>query len=208
MNFVMKQALGGAQKDLMANMPGKTEVDPEEEKRQQEQLMAMEDAERERKNKWQKSENQREGMRQGIRDKYAIKSPDQKAAEEAAAAAADRTGQIGVPPGLQGMADDEAADESFMGQAEKMLEDTKAKVTEYSDAAMDKVQNCKVSWSHRDERIRTTSPLDARVQLSHFLIRTLLTWDTVHSFGLLFTALLWDYYYYTAVVKQTPLFNM
>ena len=53
----------------MANMPGKTEVDPEEEKRQQEQLMAMEDAERERKNKWQKSENQREGMRQGIRDK-------------------------------------------------------------------------------------------------------------------------------------------
>lgn len=43
---------------------------------------------------------------------YAIKSPDQKAAEEAAAAAADRTGQIGVPPGLQGMADDEAADES------------------------------------------------------------------------------------------------
>ena len=28
----------GAQKDLMANMPGKTEVDPEEAKRQEEQL--------------------------------------------------------------------------------------------------------------------------------------------------------------------------
>jgi len=141
----MKQALGGAQKDLMANMPGKTEVDPEEEKRQQEQLQAMDEAEKDRKSKWQKQENQREGMRQGIRDKYAIKSPDQKAAEEAAAAAADRTGQIGVPPGLQGMADDEAADESLMGQAEKIFEDTKVKVTEYSDAAMEKVNNCKVS---------------------------------------------------------------
>lgn len=43
---------------------------------------------------------------------YAIKSPEQKAAEEAAAAASDRTGQIGVPPGLQNMADEEAADDS------------------------------------------------------------------------------------------------
>ena len=59
----------GAQKDLMANMPGKTEVDPEEEKRQQEQLQAMDQAEEERKRKWQKQENQREGMRAGIRDK-------------------------------------------------------------------------------------------------------------------------------------------
>ena len=53
----------------MANMPGKTEVDPEEEKRQQEQLQAMDQAEEERKRKWQKQENQREGMRAGIRDK-------------------------------------------------------------------------------------------------------------------------------------------
>ena len=59
----------GAQKDLMANMPGKTEVDPEEEKRQQEQLEAMDQAEQERKKKWQKQENAREGMRAGIRDK-------------------------------------------------------------------------------------------------------------------------------------------
>ena len=61
--------ISGAQKDLMANMPGKTEVDPEEEKRQQEQLQAMDQAEEERKKKWQKQENQREGMRAGIRDK-------------------------------------------------------------------------------------------------------------------------------------------
>ena len=54
---------------MMANMPGKTEVDPEEEKRQQEQIQAMEEAERDRKSKWQKTENQREGMRKGIRDK-------------------------------------------------------------------------------------------------------------------------------------------
>ena len=47
MNLTIK--IQGAQKDLMANMPGKTEVDPEEEKRQQEQLMAMEQAEDERK---------------------------------------------------------------------------------------------------------------------------------------------------------------
>ena len=33
-----------------------------------------------------------------------------------------------------------------MGQAEKIFEDTKVKVTEYSDAAMEKVNNCKVSW--------------------------------------------------------------
>jgi hypothetical protein len=32
-----------------------------------------------------------------------------------------------------------------MGQAEKVLDDTKAKVAEYSEAAMEKVQNCKVS---------------------------------------------------------------
>ena len=32
-----------------------------------------------------------------------------------------------------------------MGQAEKIFEDTKVKVTEYSDAAMEKVNNCKVS---------------------------------------------------------------
>ena len=62
----------GAQKDLMANMPGKTEVDPEEEKRQQEQLQAMDEAEKDRKSKWQKQENQREGMRQGIRDKVRL----------------------------------------------------------------------------------------------------------------------------------------
>ena len=53
----------------MANMPGKTEVDPEEEKRQQEQLQAMDQAEGERKRKWEKNEHQREGMRAGIRDK-------------------------------------------------------------------------------------------------------------------------------------------
>ena len=64
----------GAQKDLMANMPGKTEVDPEEEKRQQEQLEAMDQAEQERKKKWQKQENAREGMRAGIRDKVSSKT--------------------------------------------------------------------------------------------------------------------------------------
>ena len=101
---------------------------------------------------------------------YAIKSPEQKAAEEAASAAADRTGQIGVPPGLQNMADEEAADDSkfsryktdlvtgsghgsklnfavsgIQGQAERIFNETKDKVTEYTDAAMDKVQSCKVS---------------------------------------------------------------
>ena len=35
-----------------------------------------------------------------------------------------------------------------MGQAEKIFEDTKVKVTEYSDAAMEKVNNCKVSWKY------------------------------------------------------------
>ena len=69
----------GAQKDLMANMPGKTEVDPEEEKRQQEQLEAMDQAEQERKKKWQKQENAREGMRAGIRDKVSPRNaPIQK----------------------------------------------------------------------------------------------------------------------------------
>ena len=58
----------------MANMPGKTEVDPEEEKRQQEQLEAMDQAEQERKKKWQKTENAREGMRAGIRDKVSSKT--------------------------------------------------------------------------------------------------------------------------------------
>ena len=33
----------------------------------------------------------------------------------------------------------------LQGQAEKMLNETKEKVSEYTDAAMEKVNNCKVS---------------------------------------------------------------
>ena len=58
------------------------------------------------------------------------------------------------------MADEEAADDSkytdrlisltclylgLQGQAERIFNDTKEKVTEYTDAAMEKVQGCKVS---------------------------------------------------------------
>ena len=51
-------------------------------------------------------------MRNNNNFQYSIKSPEQKAAEEAQEQAAARTGQIGVPPGLQNMADEEAADDS------------------------------------------------------------------------------------------------
>ena len=33
-----------------------------------------------------------------------------------------------------------------MGQAEKMMEETKAKAAELQEMAMEKVNNCKVSW--------------------------------------------------------------
>lgn len=44
-----------------------------------------------------------------------------------------------------------------MGQAEKMMEETKAKAAELQEMAMEKVNNCKVSWYFLSS-IKTAGP--------------------------------------------------
>ncbi|XP_053910115.1 complexin-1 isoform X2 [Cuculus canorus] len=69
MDFVMKQALGGATKDMGKMLGGDEEKDPDAAKKEEERQEALRQQEEERKAKYAKMEAEREVMRQGIRDK-------------------------------------------------------------------------------------------------------------------------------------------
>ncbi|XP_069632994.1 complexin-1 isoform X6 [Haliaeetus albicilla] len=69
MDFVMKQALGGATKDMGKMLGGDEEKDPDAAKKEEERQEALRQEEEERKAKYAKMEAEREVMRQGIRDK-------------------------------------------------------------------------------------------------------------------------------------------
>uniref|UniRef100_A0A8C0RXM7 Complexin-1 n=1 Tax=Canis lupus familiaris TaxID=9615 RepID=A0A8C0RXM7_CANLF len=69
MEFVMKQALGGATKDMGKMLGGDEEKDPDAAKKEEERQEALRQEEEERKAKYAKMEAEREAMRQGIRDK-------------------------------------------------------------------------------------------------------------------------------------------
>ncbi|XP_038626112.1 complexin-1 isoform X2 [Tachyglossus aculeatus] len=71
MDFVMKQALGGATKDMGKMLGGDEEKDPDAAKKEEERQEALRQEEEERKAKYAKMEAEREVMRQGIRDKFA-----------------------------------------------------------------------------------------------------------------------------------------
>ncbi|XP_069632990.1 complexin-1 isoform X2 [Haliaeetus albicilla] len=74
MDFVMKQALGGATKDMGKMLGGDEEKDPDAAKKEEERQEALRQEEEERKAKYAKMEAEREVMRQGIRDKVTQKA--------------------------------------------------------------------------------------------------------------------------------------
>ncbi|KAH1168929.1 hypothetical protein KIL84_013519 [Mauremys mutica] len=75
MDFVMKQALGGATKDMGKMLGGDEEKDPDAAKKEEERQEALRQEEEERKAKYAKMEAEREVMRQGIRDKVCDAMP-------------------------------------------------------------------------------------------------------------------------------------
>uniref|UniRef100_A0A8C4KGI2 Complexin-2 n=1 Tax=Dromaius novaehollandiae TaxID=8790 RepID=A0A8C4KGI2_DRONO len=85
MDFVMKQALGGATKDMGKMLGGEEEKDPDAQKKEEERQEALRQQEEERKAKHTRMEAEREKVRQQIRDKYGLKKKEEKEAEEKAA---------------------------------------------------------------------------------------------------------------------------
>lgn len=85
MDFVMKQALGGATKDMGKMLGGEEEKDPDAQKKEEERQEALRQQEEERKAKHARMEAEREKVRQQIRDKYGLKKKEEKEAEEKAA---------------------------------------------------------------------------------------------------------------------------
>ncbi|ETE70531.1 Complexin-2 [Ophiophagus hannah] len=87
MDFVMKQALGGATKDMGKMLGGEEEKDPDAQKKEEERQEALRQQEEERKAKHARMEAEREKVRQQIRDKgnnedWAKMAPGQPAPEE------------------------------------------------------------------------------------------------------------------------------
>ncbi|NP_001087909.1 complexin 1 L homeolog isoform X1 [Xenopus laevis] len=124
MDFVMKQALGGATKDMGKMLGGEEEEkDPDAQKKMEEAQEALRQEEEERKAKYAKIEAERETMRQGIRDKYGIKKREEKEAEAQAAMEATAEGSLtrpkkAIPPGC---GDEEEEEESILDTVIKYL---------------------------------------------------------------------------------------
>ncbi|XP_030224896.1 complexin-1 [Gadus morhua] len=123
MNFVMKQALGGATKDMGKMLGGEEEKDPDAEKKEEERQEALRQQEEERKAKYSKMEAEREGVRQGIRDKYGIKKKEEKEAEAAAAMEQASEGSLTRPKKAvpTGCGDEEEEEESIVDTVMKFL---------------------------------------------------------------------------------------
>ncbi|CAK8688091.1 unnamed protein product [Clavelina lepadiformis] len=95
MDFIVKQALGGATKDLNKMMDkGSEEADPKQLEAEKEHLEAMEEQEAERKEKHRKFEESREKERQRIRNKYGLKRKDELEAEEKAKREEETEGRL------------------------------------------------------------------------------------------------------------------
>lgn len=138
MDFIVKQALGGATKDLNKLMDEKKEVDPKQAEAEREQLEALAEQEAERKAKHMKIEQEREIERQRIRDKYGLKRKDQIEAEEAAARERETAGRLTRNKTIAQPDDQEAEgeDESLLNQAEKALGDFQQKVSTATESCI------------------------------------------------------------------------
>ncbi|CAM9375150.1 complexin-1 [Petromyzon marinus] len=123
MDFVMKQALGGATKDMGKMMGGNEEKDPDAEKKQEEQQEALRQQEEERKSKYAKMEAERENMRQGIRDKYGIKKKEEREAEANAAMEMPCEGSLTRPKKAvpAGCGEEEEEEENILDSVIKFL---------------------------------------------------------------------------------------
>ncbi|CAM2114722.1 unnamed protein product [Caretta caretta] len=124
MDFVMKQALGGATKDMGKMLGGDEEKDPDAAKKEEERQEALRQEEEERKAKYAKMEAEREVMRQGIRDKYGIKKKEEREAEAQAALEANAEGSLtrpkkAIPPGCGD--EEEEEEESILDTVIKYL---------------------------------------------------------------------------------------
>ncbi|XP_034453082.1 complexin-2 [Hippoglossus hippoglossus] len=113
MDFVMKQALGGATKDMGKMLGGEEEKDPDASKKEEERQEALRQQEDERKAKHARMEAEREKVRQTIRDKYGLKKKEEKEAEEKAAMEQACEGSLTRPKKAipRGCGDDDEEDE-------------------------------------------------------------------------------------------------
>jgi len=128
MDFIVKQALGGATKDLNKMMDkGDEEVDPKQAEEEKERLEALAEQEAERKAKHMKVENEREKERQRIRDKYGLKRKDEIEAEEKAIREQQTVGRLGRTRSQN--PEEEEEEEGLMAQAEKTFGEFQQKVT-------------------------------------------------------------------------------
>ena len=148
MNFIAKQALGGVTKDLTSLAGEKKEVDPEEEKRRQEHQEALLEQENERKAKHAKFEAGREATRNKIRNKHNLRTAEQKA--EAEKAAADPMAAAMAAPVPDSLKKPEY-DDTPMGQAQEAFDNAKQKAEEIQGQAMEQYNNyapdqCKQQW--------------------------------------------------------------
>ncbi|XP_041055558.1 complexin-1 [Carcharodon carcharias] len=112
-----------ATKDMGKMLGGDEEKDPDAEKKEEERLEAIRQAEEERAGKYAKMEAEREVMRQGIRDKYGIKKKEEKEAEAMAAMEAQAEGSLTRPKKAipAGCGDEEEEEESILDTVLKYL---------------------------------------------------------------------------------------
>ncbi|XP_062964603.1 complexin-1 isoform X2 [Cynocephalus volans] len=116
MEFVMKQALGGATKDMGKMLGGDEEKDPDAAKKAEERQEALRQEEEERKAKFARMEAERE--------LYGIKKKEEREAEAQAALEANSEGSLtrpkkAVPPGCGDEAEDD--DDSILDTVIKYL---------------------------------------------------------------------------------------
>ncbi|KAM4732950.1 LOW QUALITY PROTEIN: complexin-2-like [Anableps anableps] len=122
MDFVMKQALGGATKDMGKMLGGEEEKDPDAAKKEEERQEALRQQEEERKAKHARMEAEREKVRQTIRDKYGLKKKEEKEAEEKAAMEQGNEGSLTRPKkDPRGCGDDEEDEEGILDTVLKYL---------------------------------------------------------------------------------------
>jgi len=135
MDFIVKQALGGATKDLNKMMDkNNEEVDPKQLQAEKERLEALAEQEAERKAKHHKIEVEREKERQRIRDKYGLKRKDEIEAEEKANRERETVGRLGRTKSQ--CREDEPEDEGLMAQAEKSFGEFQQKVSSATESCV------------------------------------------------------------------------
>ncbi|CAL8267372.1 unnamed protein product [Boreogadus saida] len=122
-SLVIGQTETWATKDMGKMLGGEEEKDPDAEKKEEERQEALRQQEEERKAKYSKMEAEREGVRQGIRDKYGIKKKEEKEAEAAAAMEQASEGSLTRPKKAvpTGCGDEEEEEESIVDTVMKFL---------------------------------------------------------------------------------------